>query len=80
MKPLERDVAGRLREHSDRLFAEALREGVSSEDAQRKLRLREEIGSHLLALDALVETGATRESVARILVKLSERLEARQPA
>lgn len=80
MTPVERDLVRRLRDHSGRLLAEALQDGVSSKDAQSKLRLRGEIESHLLALDALVEIGATRQAITRTLEKLSERLEERQPA
>lgn len=69
----------RLRDISKQLLHDALRENTSPEDAQRKLRLRDEIESHLLAADALVELGATNESVARILSKLSD-LEEHQPA
>lgn len=80
MTGIHRDVAERLREHSNRLLAEAIREGASSEAAQQKLRLREQIESHLMAMDALAETGAAGESVTRVLAKLEERLEIRQPA
>lgn len=69
-----------LRGISKKLFDEALSEGTSAEEAQEKLRLREVIEGHLLAVDALVEIGATREAVARILSKLSDQLEDRQPA
>ena len=69
-----------LRSISRRLFDEALRDDTPAEEAQRKLRLRDEIESHLLAADALDELGATREAVARILTKLSARLDDRQPA
>lgn len=65
---------------SKRLLDEALDETTPAEEAQRKLRLREEIESHLLAVDTLVEIGATGQSVSRVLSKLSHRLGERQPA